>query len=64
MQTANFRLCLEIFSVFPAAARNQEGGKTQTGIHSASSVPLIFPPPVKQNSSYKTGGSREAWRKS
>lgn len=29
MQTANSELCLEIFSVFPAAARNQEGKKKQ-----------------------------------
>lgn len=69
MQTANFKLCLEIFSVFPAAARNQEWGgrgwkkkknpnKNSVSLFSATH----FSAPVKQNASCKPGGRHKVKR--
>lgn len=57
MQTANLRLCLEIFSVFPAAARNQVGGRNPNRNSLSLFSATHFPTPSKANPSYKTGGS-------
>lgn len=63
MQTANFKLCLEIFSVFPAAARNQERGKKNPNKNSLCLFSAThFSAPVKQNVSCKPGENHKVRR--
>lgn len=64
MQTANFSLYLEIFSLFLAAARNQERGeKPKQGFTQPLQCHSFFPTPVKQTASCKARGSHKVKRK-